>query len=210
MNSKTFDTIIREQVDKCTSMLCGKAKEYATDDERLHNFKVASAIQGRTIAQALGGMMCKHTTSIYDMIESGQYYPLEKWDEKITDHINYLLILAAVIRDDEIPDDVYNVAEDFDGMLCTRAWPEIGDPNMAEIERLKRYRARGGKVILWTCREGEKLDAAVEWCRGYGLEFDAVNENLPELTDRYENDSRKIGADQYRDDKAVMLKAGAE
>ena len=72
MNSQNFNEIVRAQLEKCTSMLCGKAKEYATDDERLHNFKVASVIQGRTMVQALGGMMCKHTTSIYE-IESGQY-----------------------------------------------------------------------------------------------------------------------------------------
>lgn len=47
------------------------------------------------------------------------------------------------------------------------------------------------------------MQEAVEWCRQYGLEFDAVNENLPEMIKRYGNDSRKIHADVYIDDKAV-------
>ncbi len=33
---------------------------------------------------------------------------------------------------------------------------------------------------LWTCRAGEALSKAVEWCREHDLEFDAVNDNLPE------------------------------
>lgn len=44
---------------------------------------------------------------------------------------------------------------------------------------------------------------AVEWCREHGLEFDAVNENLPEMIDWYGNDTRKIGYDVLIDDKAV-------
>lgn len=216
MNSQNFNEIVRAQLEKCTSMLCGKAKEYATDDERLHNFKVASVIQGRTMVQALGGMMCKHTTSIYDMIESGQYYPLEKWDEKITDHINYLLILAAVIREEknkhiyQVPDDVNIIAVDFDGCLCGNRWPEIGEPNKQLIDSLSDFRKQGGKVILWTCREGDALEKAACWCKELGLEFDAVNANLPEQAEKFGNDCRKIGADLYLDDKARRLKAGAE
>jgi hypothetical protein len=47
--------------------------------------------------------MSKHTISIFDMGRSKQDFPLEKWDEKITDHINYLILLRALIieADDE-------------------------------------------------------------------------------------------------------------
>ena len=59
MTSKRFNEIIGDQLDRCEHILCVKAKEYATDD-RLHNFKVAAALQG-TPRQALAGMMAKHT-----------------------------------------------------------------------------------------------------------------------------------------------------
>ena len=52
---------------------------------------------------ALAGMMCKYTVSVYDMlkgVEEGKHYPVELWDEKIGDSINYLLLLAAMIRED--------------------------------------------------------------------------------------------------------------
>lgn len=36
------------------------------------------------------------------------------------------------------------------------------------------------------------------------LEFDAVNENLPEIIERYGSDGRKIYADVYIDDKSCF------
>jgi hypothetical protein len=100
------------------------------------------------------------------------------------------------------------IAVDFDGCLCENAWPEIGKPNVELIERLKASQMWGGdKLILWTCREGESLAKAVEWCKARGLVFDAVNENLPERIEQYGGDSRKVSADLYLDDKAKNVKA---
>ena len=74
-------------------------------------------------------------------------------------------------------------AVDFDGTLCTNAWPDIGEPNIAFIRHFRELREQGHKLILWTCREGEALQRAIDWCADYGLGFDAHNENLPELTE---------------------------
>lgn len=46
---------------------------------------------------------------------------------------------------------------------------------------------------------------AVEWCRLQGLVFDAVNEPLPEQIKRWGNDTRKIYADYYIDDKNMTI-----
>lgn len=92
---------------------------------------------------------------------------------------------------------------DFDGTLCESIFPGIGSPNMALINHLIKRRKQGNKVILWTCRCGERLQEAVKWCRQYGLEFDAVNENLPEMIEWFGDDTRKVCADVYIDDKAV-------
>lgn len=94
-------------------------------------------------------------------------------------------------------------AVDFDGTLCESVWPGIGAPNMSLINHLIKRREQGNKIILWTCREGVRLQEAVEWCKEYGLEFDAVNDNLQELKDEFGNNPRKIYADCYIDDKAV-------
>lgn len=98
MTATEFERIFEEQVERSRIVLVNKADEYATED-RLHNFKVAAALEGKTPEQALAGMMAKHTVSVYDMAESGQFYPIELWQEKITDHINYLLLLNAIVRE---------------------------------------------------------------------------------------------------------------
>ena len=94
-------------------------------------------------------------------------------------------------------------AVDFDGTLCERAWPDIGAPKWRVIDLVKMLHRQGDKIILWTNRSGESLENALGWCRERGLEFDAVNANLPEEIERWNSDPRKIGADAYIDDKAV-------
>lgn len=101
MKCETFSQIIDNQIKQCLRILNSKGEKYAPDD-KLHNFRVAAELEHCTMEQALAGMMAKHTISIYDMIASGQYYEREEWNEKISDHINYLLILAAILRDDEV------------------------------------------------------------------------------------------------------------
>ena len=98
MTATEFERLFEEQVERSRKELVNKASEYAIED-RLHNFKVAAALEGKTPEQALAGMMAKHTVSVYDMAESGLAYPIELWQEKITDHINYLFLLNAIVRE---------------------------------------------------------------------------------------------------------------
>ena len=91
--------IIDETVKSSLDVLTKKRKEYATED-LLHNFNTAAELKGETPRAALAGMMVKHTISLYDMCMSDITYPLELWDEKIGDHINYLLLLRAVIEEE--------------------------------------------------------------------------------------------------------------
>lgn len=94
------------------------------------------------------------------------------------------------------------VAVDFDGTLCECKYPDIGAPVTPVIEYVKERKAAGDIVILWTCRVGEHLENAVEWCKRQGLTFDYINENAPEKVGQYGEDTRKISADEYIDDKA--------
>lgn len=98
------------------------------------------------------------------------------------------------------------IAIDFDGCLCENNWPEIGAPHMEVITAAIDEKNNGAALILWTCRVGEKLGEAVAWCAGFGLEFDAVNANLPERIAAYQNDCRKVNADEYWDDRAVIAR----
>lgn len=98
------------------------------------------------------------------------------------------------------------IAIDFDGCLCENNWPEIGAPHMDVITAAIDEKNSGAALILWTCRVGEKLGEAVAWCEGFGLVFDAVNANLPERIAAYQNDCRKVNADEYWDDRAVIAR----
>lgn len=100
MTNADFNNVVNEQLDYCKSLLCKKGEEYDRDtNDRFHSFKVAAALQGETPMQALAGMLAKHTVSVYDLIREGSH-DLTIWDEKITDHINYLLLLKGLIMDE--------------------------------------------------------------------------------------------------------------
>ena len=97
------------------------------------------------------------------------------------------------------------IAIDFDGCLCEDLYPDIGAPCWPVINRAKQRQKDGWALVLWTCRIGEQLEAAIAACAEWGLSFDAVNENLPEWREAYGNNTRKIGATEYWDDKAVVM-----
>ena len=89
-------------------------------------------------------------------------------------------------------------------LLTSDERPDSGQPNQALITYLQEWRKNGNKLILWTCRAGEALSKAVEWCREQNLEFDAVNDNLPEIIEYYGHNSRKISCDYYIDDRMLL------
>ena len=101
------------------------------------------------------------------------------------------------------------IAVDFDGTLFEEAeFPNHGKPNLLLIQDCIDRRKRGDKIILWTsrCNDGfvpGALDMAVEACKKYGLEFDAVNDNVQETIDKYKVNGRKVYADIYIDDHSL-------
>lgn len=94
------------------------------------------------------------------------------------------------------------IAVDFDGTIVTHKYPDIGEEIPFAVDTLKMLRQDGHKLILWSVREGELLDAAVQWCRDRGLEFYAVNRDYPEeTTGNNPHFSRKLKADLFIDDR---------
>lgn len=93
------------------------------------------------------------------------------------------------------------IAVDFDGTIVENAYPEIGKPNYQLVNILIHLQKLGHTIILYTCRDGELLQDAVNTCRHLGLVPDYVNENAPALIEQYGADCRKISADIYIDDR---------
>ena len=101
MKPQEFEKVVYEQLQYCLDLLTKKGKEYDSGEgDRLASFKRAAVLQDVSQKEALAGMMAKHTVSIYEMCEQGEY-PVEKWIEKITDSINYLLILRAMVEEEK-------------------------------------------------------------------------------------------------------------
>ena len=98
------------------------------------------------------------------------------------------------------------IAIDFDGTICTNAFPDIGEPNWDIIEAALEEQRRGAGLILWTLREGEFLNRALDACKRWGLHFDAVNDSLPDWIAAWGNNPRKVAADEYWDDRAVEIR----
>jgi len=91
-------------------------------------------------------------------------------------------------------------AIDFDGTIVRNKWPEIGEPFLTTLHCISNIQERGDKWILYTMREGEKLQEALKFLEERGLKPDAVNDNLPELIEAFGCNPRKVYADVYIDD----------
>lgn len=117
MTNTEFSKAVSDEIDYCKSLLIKKGLEYAFDatssetdlqaawsgisaNDRLASFKKVAALTGTTPKIALLGMMMKHIVSVSDMCMDNNLYTLEKWREKLTDSINYFLILYAMIYEE--------------------------------------------------------------------------------------------------------------
>jgi hypothetical protein len=95
------------------------------------------------------------------------------------------------------------IAVDFDGTIVVHEYPRIGKEIPFAIATLKKIQEDfHHQLILWTVREGEELEAAVQFCKERGLEFYAVNANYPEETEENRG-SRKLTADLFIDDRSL-------
>lgn len=99
MTTPDFNKVVEDQLDRIRNVLVRKAAEYNLDDDRLSVFKHAAALLDNTPEQALLGFMSKHIISMVDMINSRQAYSEELWNEKLTDIINYTILLQGLLRD---------------------------------------------------------------------------------------------------------------
>ncbi|MCO4821044.1 MAG: hydrolase [Flavobacteriaceae bacterium] len=101
--------------------------------------------------------------------------------------------------------NIYNkltIAVDFDGTIVEDGYPKIGKPRIFAFETLKKLQEEGHRLILWTYRNGAKLDEAVAFCKKNDIEFYAVNKSFPE--EQFDHSkSRKIHADLFIDDRNI-------
>lgn len=100
MNRENFKIVFKDIIQRAENTLQLKNSEYASSSDVLSNFKKAASALGETPEKALRGMWIKHVISIVDFIDDidrGVLRPLDLWREKITDSINYLILLEAML-----------------------------------------------------------------------------------------------------------------
>ena len=78
------------------------------------------------------------------------------------------------------------IAIDFDGTIVEHKYPKIGSEIPFTTDTLKMLIKDGHRLILWSVREGELLQEAVEWCHTKGVDFWAVNKDYPEVRKKQE------------------------
>lgn len=94
------------------------------------------------------------------------------------------------------------IAVDFDGTIVEHKYPAIGKERPFAFETLRMLAKDGHDLILWTFREGELLQEAIDYCADNGVTFYAINNSYP--GEKYENSiSRKINADLFIDDRNI-------
>ena len=93
------------------------------------------------------------------------------------------------------------IAVDFDGTIVEHRYPKIGEEIPFATETLTILAQERHKLILWTVREGELLEEAIEWCRQRGVFFYSVNKDYPEEEKSHNGFSRKLKADLFIDDR---------
>jgi hypothetical protein len=101
MTPEDFDALLTRRLEMTRDVLASKAGQYASKDDRLHNFKKAAGLSRTTPERALFGMVAKHLTAIVDYIVDDTKVPTQEWlDEKIGDVINYFILLEALWTED--------------------------------------------------------------------------------------------------------------
>ena len=93
------------------------------------------------------------------------------------------------------------IAVDFDGTIVEHEYPRIGKPIPFAIETLLQLQKDGHTLLLWTVRDGDLLQEAVDYVEKNGVKFFAYNKNYPE--EDVINASRKLNADVFVDDRNV-------
>ena len=96
-----MDDLIAQRINAIKTTLLVKAKEYARNGDRLHNFNKGSKLYDKPREQVIYDFMQKHLISFDDMMKDlngGDIKSIFMWEEKLGDIINYLVLLEASLK----------------------------------------------------------------------------------------------------------------
>lgn len=111
MTPSDFDKLLSERYQEINSVLGNKAKEYSTDNDRLHNFKKLAQFMDITPEQSCMSLLMKNFIALRDVVAYDKDITFDYWKEKIGDTINYLILLDAIWKERH-PDHIAKPSED--------------------------------------------------------------------------------------------------
>ncbi len=91
------------------------------------------------------------------------------------------------------------ICVDFDGTIVHHKYPAVGGFVLGALYTLKHLTREGHKLILWTMRDTELLNNAVNICKDNGVKFWGINKN----PDQNWSTSPKAHHDLLIDDRAL-------
>lgn len=102
------------------------------------------------------------------------------------------------------PERATVIAVDFDGVINMEEYPKVQEePNWDAYNTLLDASSHGCEIILYTCREGQALLDAINYCLRWNYPISRVNDNTPSNIKKYGGNSRKVFADIYIDERQV-------
>lgn len=100
MTHRKFQELVKKVFAEEAALLLRKAADYASGEDRLMNFRQGARFTGLSPRQTLWGYLAKHLASVKDIVDGKSVSP-EILREKIGDSRNYLVLLEALVLEEE-------------------------------------------------------------------------------------------------------------
>lgn len=99
MTQNEFDTLLERRIKLTREVLASKAKEYATNTDKLANLRLTAVMAGVTPISACWVNLCKHLAWLSLNRDRAGEQAQVLWDEKVGDAVNYLVLLEACAQE---------------------------------------------------------------------------------------------------------------
>lgn len=102
MTGAEFNKLLNTRILKIRSVLEQKAGDYARTGDRLGHLKRTARVLNCSTERACLNGFAKHLVSILNMVDETDKRIVvdhKKWDEKVGDAINYLILLEATVKE---------------------------------------------------------------------------------------------------------------
>ena len=101
MNKETFEKYKNHLLKKAVKVRSAKEEEYHSTTDLIGSFRKIASFRNKRVAPTIMTLVGKQFVSLSEMVDDADtVYPIEVWEEKLVDSINYLLKLYAAIREE--------------------------------------------------------------------------------------------------------------